>query len=98
MILGNSNGRNKGKKYIVKSKIDYNTATRQCNVERADNFRLWFTDAHPKLVRAFKGQNIYDEDIYNDIYLLIFERIMYGRLIVNDFKTYFIRSFSPTEY
>lgn len=93
MILGNTNGRNKGKKYIVKSKIDYNTAPPKCNVARADNFRLWFTDAHPKLVRVFNDQNIYDEDTYNDTYLLIFERIMYGGLIVNDFKTYFIRSF-----
>jgi len=91
MILGNSFGKNKGKKYFIRERdmdsIDCLYA------EIAEDFSRWFEHDHNSVVLQLKGKRVYDTDIFNDTYLKIYETILFAGLEVKDYKSYFIRSY-----
>lgn len=91
MILGNSFGKNKGKKYFIRERdmdsIDYLYAG------LAEDFNQWFERGQQSVVSQLKGKRVYDPDTFNDTYLKIYDIILFSGLKVQDYKSYFIRSY-----
>ncbi|MEN9918325.1 MAG: hypothetical protein RL662_761 [Bacteroidota bacterium] len=91
MILGNSNGNNKGKKYFKSKDI----CESKCFSEKSDKFNTWFIQN----INALKTQlfNKYTHtsncDIFNDTYMRIYERVHYTGFDIADYKSYFCRAF-----
>lgn len=91
MILGNSNGNNRGKKYL-KEKDKCQSTSFAHKVKKFDD---WFV-AHirPLKVQLFgKYTHASNEDVFNDTYLRIHERIYYTGFDIADYKSYFCRAF-----
>lgn len=91
MILGNTFGKNKGKKYLVRSKID--AATDALYADRAEQFNEWFGQHYNEIVRFLRSKQMYNEDAVNETYLRMYECILYAGLEIEDYKSYFMRSF-----
>jgi len=91
MILGNTNGNNRGKKYLKNKNICHS----KCHPEKATHFNTWFEEnIRPLKVQLFnKYHHISNEDIFNDTYLRIYERIYYTGFQIADYKSYFCRAF-----
>lgn len=87
MKLGNSNGNNKGKKYLRKSEVDLVYAF------KADEFNTWMTDNYLKVMQFLKEKNIYEADVFSDTYEKIYEKIFYSDMIGNDYRGYFQRAY-----
>jgi len=92
MKLGNSNGNNRGKKYLRRK--DYNTLNiSSTSYYQLDRFNNWFTDSFDELKRVLIYKECYDEDILNETYTKICESILYKSLEIKDYKSYFHRSY-----
>jgi len=90
MKLGNTGGKNKGKKYL---KITGNEIVTEENRQKANSFAIWFGNHYERLQRELIAKNTIDEDQMNETYLKIFEKILYGGLEILDYKSYFHRAF-----
>lgn len=90
MKLGNSGGKNKGKKYL---KLKGNEIITEENQLKADVFSEWFGRNYQQLKKELIYKNTLNEDTLNDTFLRIYDKIAFGGLVVNDYKSYFHRSF-----
>ena len=92
MILGNSNGKNRGKKYLVRNTFDFSTV--DCvYAGLAEAFNEWFGRNYTLLMLQLRDKRIFNADAMNETYLRIYENILYTGLRVDNFKSYFIRSY-----
>jgi len=91
MILGNSNGNNKGKKYFKEK----DKCPSECFPVKAKHFSDWFVvNIRPLQVQLFnKYKHPANEDVFNETYLRIYERIYYTGFKIADYKSYFCRAF-----
>lgn len=91
MILGNTNGNNRGKKYLKNKNI----CKSKCYPDKATHFDTWFVqNVRPLKVQLFnKYYHPSNEDVFNDTYLRIHERIYYTGFRIEDYKSYFCRAF-----
>lgn len=90
MRLGNSGSNNKGKKYI---KIKPGAVATPENQIKADLFKTWFGQWYTRLQIELLRKDTYDEDILNDTFMRIFDKIRFGGLEIKDYKAYFHRAF-----
>lgn len=90
MKLGNSGANNKGKKYI---KIKPGAVATPENQVKADRFKEWFGEIYVRLQMELINKDTYDEDILNDTFLRIYDKIRFGGLEIADYKAYFHRAF-----
>ncbi|MBD8349406.1 hypothetical protein [Dysgonomonas sp. HGC4] len=90
MKLGNSGANNKGKKYI---KIKPGAIATPENQLKADAFKEWFGRFYPCLQTELINKDTYDEDVLNDTFLRIYDKIRFGGLEIADYKAYFHRAF-----
>lgn len=90
MVLGNSGGGNKGKKYL---KIKGNEVITPENQNKADSFKIWFGSMYKTLQKELISKDTYDEDVLNDTFLRLHDKILYGGLVIADYKAYFHRAF-----
>ena len=88
MILGNTSGKNKGKKYLKKNnKIDAVFA------EQANDFSEWFEQRYTYIVSFLSGKNIFDSDALSDTYLNVYENILFSGLMIENYESYLFRSY-----
>lgn len=90
MRLGNKGGKNKGKKYL---KITGNETITPENRAKSEKYKEWFGKNYQHLQFELAAKRTYDEDILNDTFIRIFEKILYGGLDIADNKAYFHRAF-----
>lgn len=90
MKLGNTAGRNKGKKYL---KIKGNETITAENQGKADHFSYWFGENYLQLKKELIQKNTIDDDVLNETFLRIHDKILYGGLVIKDYKAYFHRAF-----
>jgi len=90
MKLGNTAGKNKGKKYL---KIKGDEVITAENLGKADHFKYWFGEKYMQLQRELIQKNTFDEDIMNETFIRIHDKILYGGLVIKDYKAYFHRAF-----
>lgn len=90
MRLGNSGANNKGKKYI---KIKPDSVATPENQAKADIFKEWFGSLYSRLQTELINKDTYDEDVLNDTFLRIYDKIRFGGLVIADYKAYFHRAF-----
>lgn len=93
MILGNSNGNNRGKKYFKDR--DKNKSKELCFADKVEVFDKWFTaNIKPLKTQLFnKYYHPSNEDVFNDTYIRIYERIYFTGFNIADYKSYFCRAF-----
>lgn len=91
MQLGNSNGKNAGKKYFIRSKVT--DKPKEINKRKAALFNIWFEENYTSLVNELIDKNIYDCDTLNETYLRIYEIILYTGLEMQNTRSYFIRAY-----
>lgn len=87
MRLGNSFGNNKGKRYLRKEEID------QVYAIKAEDFNKWMSQNYSSLVCFLKDRNIFDEDVFNETYEKIYEKILYSDIKGGDYRAYFQRAY-----
>lgn len=90
MQLGNSNGDNKGKKYL---KIKGDEPIKKENQHKLNLFNEWFTSSHLSLKNQLIAKNYFDEDVFNETYLRISMKILYGGLDIREYASYFHRAY-----
>lgn len=90
MRLGNSGANNKGKKYI---KIREGAVATPENQAKAEQFAKWFGEWYTRLQVELIRKDTYDEDVLNDTYIRIYDKIRFGGLVIADYKAYFHRAF-----
>lgn len=90
MRLGNSGSNNKGKKYI---KIREGAVATPENQAKAEIFATWFGQWYTRLQVELMRKDTYDEDVLNDTFIRIFDKIRFGGLDIADYKAYFHRAF-----
>lgn len=87
MRLGNSNGNNKGKKYIRKDEIDKVFAL------QAENFNRWMAKEYSSIVLFLKDKEAYDQDVFSETYEKVYEQILFASIKGNEFRKYFQRAY-----
>lgn len=87
MRLGNSNGNNKGKKYLRKEDIDKVFAV------KAEDFNKWMSQNFNTVVCFLKEKNIFEEDVFSDTYEKTYDKILYSDIKGNDYRSYFQRAY-----
>lgn len=87
MILANSKGKNKGKKYLKKDKVDVVYA------DSAELFNTWFSENYNSLISFIKDKYIYDEDVFHETYKNIYDAILFSNVNIPDHKPYILRSY-----
>lgn len=92
MKLGNSNGNNRGKKYVLRSKQQMPEET-EANREKYNEFSAWFATIHRQLVNFLKGKQCYDEDVYFYTFLRMSEKILFMGETIKNYKAYFHRAY-----
>ncbi len=90
MKLGNTGGKNKGKKYLRITGLE--TITPE-NRQKAESFKEWFGSMYSKLQIELINKDTYNEDVLNDTFLRIYDKILFGGLEIIDNKSYFHRAF-----
>jgi hypothetical protein len=90
MKLGNTAGKNKGKKYL---KITGKEEITVENQAKADHFKYWFGENYMRLRHELIQKDTFDEDVLNDTFLRIHDKILFGGQVVKDYKAYFHRAF-----
>ncbi|MEN9917991.1 MAG: hypothetical protein RL662_427 [Bacteroidota bacterium] len=90
MRLGNTGGKNKGKKYL---KITGNETITAQNSAMANAFAQWFGDNHRKLKTELIHKGTHNDDIVSETFLRIHDKILYGGLDVLEYKAYFHRAY-----
>lgn len=92
MKLGNSNGNNRGKKYLMRSK-ELPAEIPPQNRMKFDTFAKWFESMNQTLVKFLKYKECFDEDVYYHTFLRMGEKILYTGLDIKDNKAYFHRAY-----
>jgi len=87
MRLGNSNGNNKGKKYLRKEEIDEVFAV------KAEDFNKWMSSNYRSVVRFLKEKSIFDEDVFSDTYEKMYDKILYSDIEGSDYRSYLQRAY-----
>jgi len=87
MVLGNSNGNNKGKKYLRKNEIDIVFAN------RANHFNEWVSENYNTLVEALIDVDIFDRDIFHETYKNVYEKIFFSDIQGNNYRDYLMRAY-----
>lgn len=90
MKLGNTAGKNKGKKYL---KIKGDEVITVENQAKADHFKYWFGEMYNRLRNELIQKGTCDEDVLNETFLRIHDKILFGGLFIKDYKAYFHRAF-----
>ena len=90
MRLGNTAGKNKGKKYLKITGKEKITAENQA---KADHFKHWFGENYMRLRRELIQKETLDEDILCETFLRIYDKIVFGGLVILNYKAYFHRAF-----
>lgn len=91
MILGNSFGKNKGKKYFIRGKHDKKPDIMYA--EEAEKFNTWFGQNYSSLIQSLQDKNIYYDDSVNDTYIRIYEGVLYCGIDIECYMSYFFRSY-----
>lgn len=91
-MLGNSNGKNRGKKYLMRDSLEFSTVD-LAHARLGEEFNEWFGRNYTLLVLHFRDKRIFDADTINETYLRIYENILYSGLRIDNYKSYFIRSY-----
>jgi len=92
MKLGNSNGNNRGKKYLMRNKEMPAIITPE-NRKKFDSFTQWFESMDKTLINFLKYKECFDEDVYYYTFLRMGEKILYSGLELKDKKAYFHRAY-----
>lgn len=90
MKLGNTGGKNKGKKYL---KITGRETITPQNQAKANLFKEWFSKNYTRMQTEMIDKRTFDEDMFNETFLRIYEKILYGGLAIDNYKAYFHRAF-----
>jgi hypothetical protein len=90
MKLGNTAGKNKGKKYLKITGKEVITAENQA---KADHFKHWFGENYIRLRHELIQKDTFDEDILNETFLRIYDKVLFGGQIILNYKAYFHRAF-----
>lgn len=91
MRLGNTGGNNKGKKYLI---IKGNEPITHENQQKANTFNAWFEKEYASLKRKIASQDtICDDEVFHETYLRIVNKVLHGGLVINDYASYFHRSY-----
>lgn len=90
MRLGNSGSGNKGKKYM---KIKEGAIVPPENEAEAQRFAKWFGQWYERLQEELIRKATYDEDVLNDTFMRMYDKIRFGGLDITDYKAYFHRAF-----
>lgn len=91
MKLGNSGGKNLGKKYL---KIKGDEIITPENQLKVDAFNKWFSDNYFFLKKKITSQGgVFDDEIFHETYIRIATKILYGGLEIKDYAFYFHRSY-----
>lgn len=89
MKLGNSGGKNTGKKYL---KLTGEESISLENQQKYDQFTQWFEISWNEIKNQLIIKGLYNSDIINDTFLKIGTKILYGGLEIKDYPSYFMRS------
>ena len=93
MILGNSNGNNKGKTYLKhKDQID------ELYAQDAYSFEVWFNDNYNRLQNILIKDSIYKDDVFHDCFLSVRDQVLYKGLNIKCFDSYFIRTYYTNHF
>lgn len=96
MRLGNTGGKNKGKKYL---KITGDEPITPENRAKAYMFDDWFENQYANLKRRIISQDAgCNEDVLHETYWKIRTKILYGGLDIKDFSSYFHRSYFTNNF
>lgn len=96
MRLGNTGGKNKGKKYL---KITGSEPITPENRVKAYLFDDWFENQYANLKRRIISQDAgCNEDVLHETYWKIRTKILYGGLDIKDFSSYFHRSYFTNNF
>lgn len=96
MRLGNTGGKNKGKKYL---KITGGEPITPENRAKAYLFDDWFENQYANLKRRIISQDAgCNEDVLHETYWKIRTKILYGGLEIKDFSSYFHRSYFTNNF
>lgn len=90
MILGNSSGKNRGKKYLSKSEYQHMD---ELFALQALEFNKWFSENYDNISVELTKKGIYDADIINDTYIKIHDSLLFKGSEIKDFRAYFFRAF-----
>lgn len=90
MKLANSNGGNKGKKYIRLTGDEEITPDRAEEVLR---FTKWFNDNCHEVNRSISTKAPIDPEVFADTYISMYEAIAFKALNTKDYKSYFCRAY-----
>lgn len=87
MVLGNSYGNNKGKKYLRKNEIDIVYAA------KAEHFNNWISENYNSLIHFLKSKEIFESDVFHETYNSIYEKILYSDIQCSDYWPYIMRAY-----
>lgn len=90
MTLGNTNGNNKGKKYL---KIRGGEIITPENQIKYDKYSSWFESNYQKIRLNVSISSTYNDDIFNETFVNISNKILYGGLEISDYQSYFSRAY-----
>lgn len=90
----NTNKTNKGKKYIKLKGYEKPTLESEA---RARDFMSWYANNSSSLEYYVRGSyGVFDEDVFNDTFLRVYDAIALRGLHVKDYAACFIRSYRNT--
>lgn len=90
VLLRNTNGKNKGKKYIKLKGDEVITEDAICH---AKEFSGWFSENFVDMKQQFIYPILFDEDVFQETYIHLYDCITKRNLHIQDFKWYFIRTY-----
>lgn len=90
MKLANSNGANKGKKYIRLTGDEVITPEREAEVLK---FTKWFNDNCEAVSKSITTKEKIDPEIFANTYITMYESIAFKKLNTKDYKAYFCRAY-----
>lgn len=90
MRLANTGGKNLGKKYL---KITGEETITPDNQKKYNKYKSWVSSHFDSLSRQIKGKSIFNPDVFNDTYIKIGSKILYGGLDIDNYAAYFSSSY-----
>lgn len=90
MILGNSRGNNLGEKYRKLNGRE--TATIESRMEY-EKYALWMSNSYSSLVSSLKSSGGYNPEVFNETFLKVSQKILFGELKIKDYASYFARAY-----
>lgn len=95
MKLGNTGGRNKGKRYVKLTGDETLTPERE---EAVRLFAGWFNDNCENIKKRLIDKNAFDADVFADTYLKVYDAIAFKRLNPNNYSGYFNRAYITNKF